>query len=131
MPIGDMTSPEIERIAKQILDAAFCVHSEIGPGALESIYEVCLAHELNKRGLVTKRQVALPIVYDGIRFELGLRLDLVVEELVIIEVKAFEKVIPVHEAQCYTYLKVTGLKLCLLINFNTKLLKVGIKRIVH
>ena len=131
MPLGDTTSPEIERIATEIVDAAFRVHNEIGPGALESVYEICLAHELIKRGFHVQRQIALPIIYDNIRFDAGLRLDLIVDHLVIIEVKAVEKIIPVHEAQCYTYLKFANLRLCFLINFNVKLIKDGIKRVVR
>lgn len=131
MSLGDRTSPEVERIATLIVDAAFKVHSEIGPGALESIYEMCLAHELTKRGLRVDRQVDVPIVYDNIRFDAGLRIDLLVEGTVIIELKAVEKMNPVFEAQCFTYLKFTGLRLCFLINFNTKLIKDGIKRILR
>lgn len=131
MPLGDRTSPEVERIATEIVDAAFKVHMEIGPGALESIYEICLAHELTKRGLRVERQVDVPIVYDNIRFDAGLRIDLLVEGTIIIELKAVEKMNPVFEARCFTYLKFTGLHLCFLINFNTKLFKDGIKRIVR
>ena len=131
MPFGDTTSPEIEAVAKEIVDAAFTVHSHIGPGALESVYEICLAHELRKRGLTVAAQVALPIVYDNIKLDAGLRMDLVVNNRVIIEVKAVDKMIPVFDAQCYTYLKFSGLRLCFLINFNTKLIKDGIKRIIR
>lgn len=131
MSFGETTSPEIERVAKQVVDSAFKVHSEIGPGALESIYELCLAHELVKRGLSVAQQVVLPVFYDGIQLDVGLQLDLIVEGLVIVEVKSVEKMIPVFDAQCLTYLKFSKHRLCLLINFNVKLIKDGIKRIVR
>ena len=131
MPLGDSTSPEMERIATQVVDAAFKVHQEIGPGVLESAYELCLAHELRMRGLRVERQVELPIKYDNVLIESGYRLDLVVEGLIIVEIKAIEKLHPVHEAQCLTYLKFSGLRVCILINFNVKLFKDGIKRIVR
>ena len=131
MPLGDSTSPEMEHIATQVVDAAFKVHQEIGPGVLESAYELCLAHELRMRGLRVERQVELPIKYDNVLIESGYRLDLVVEGLIIVEIKAIEKLHPVHEAQCLTYLKFSGLRVCILINFNVKLFKDGIKRIVR
>jgi len=121
----------MERIATQVVDAAFKVHQEIGPGVLESAYELCLAHELRMRGLRVERQVELPIKYDNVLIESGYRLDLVVEGLIIVEIKAIEKLHPVHEAQCLTYLKFSGLRVCILINFNVKLFKDGIKRIVR
>ena len=105
------------------------MHSALGPGLLESVYEVCLVHELKKRGLRAERQVSLPIVYEGVRLDAGLRLDLVVENSVVVEVKAIEATLPVHKAQVLTYLKLTGYRLGLLINFNTALLKHGIQRI--
>jgi GxxExxY protein len=98
---------------------------------LESTYEVCLEHELRKTGLSVERQVPVPVVYDGIKLDAGYQLDLVVEKKIIIELKAVESVLPIHEAQLLTYLKLTGLKLGLLINFNVSLLKNGIKRKIY
>jgi GxxExxY protein len=128
-----MTEPisaAIETAAARLLDAAFEVHRNLGPGPLESVYEICVCHELDKMGVVFQRQVCLPIKYDGIRIDAGLRLDIVVADLVICELKAVEAILPVHEAQLLTYLKLTGMRLGLLVNFNVPLLKQGIKRIV-
>lgn len=125
-PIPD----KVERVAKGVVDSAFRVHSQLGPGLLESIYEVCIAHELKKIPMKVARQVAVPVVYDGLRFDEGLRLDLVVEDCVLVELKAAEKILPVHNAQVLTYLKLSGLRMGLLINFNVPLIKDGIKRIV-
>ena len=130
MKVFEPISRETERVAAAIIDSAFKVHRTLGPGLLESIYELCLAHELRQRGLSKETQVSLPITYEGLRIEGGLRLDVVVEKLVIIEIKAVEKMIPVFAAQLLTYLKLTGLRLGLLINFNVPLIKDGIKRIV-
>ena len=120
---------ELDRIASLVVDAAFTVHSKLGPGLLESVYEVCLAHEIEKRGLVVKRQVAVAVEYDGIHVDAGFRLDLLVENCLIVEIKAVEKLLPVHKAQVLTYLKLTGHRLGLLINFNVPLIREGIKRI--
>jgi GxxExxY protein len=117
------------RLARLVVDAAFNVHSKLGPGLLEGVYEVCLAHEVGKRGARVERQVALPVLYDGIRMEAGLRLDLVINRSLIVENKAIEVLLPIHEAQLLTYLKLTGYRLGLLINFNVALIKDGIKRI--
>ncbi len=117
-----------EYAAKEIVDAAFQVHKELGPGLLESVYESCLAYELEKRNLKIKRQVLLPVVYKDIHLDAGLRLDILVENCVIIELKAVEKILPIHEAQLLTYLKLTKKRLGLLINFNVPLIKDGIKR---
>jgi GxxExxY protein len=119
-----------ERIAKAIVDAAYAVHSNLGPGLLENIYEVCFCHELKKRGLSYRRQVVVPIVYDGITFDEGLRLDVLVEELVICELKAVETMNPVFMAQLISQLKLTGKRLGFLINFNVPKIKDGIKRVV-
>lgn len=119
-----------ERIAKAIVDAAYAVHSALGPGLLESVYEVCLCHELAKRGLSYCRQVVMPIVYDGITFDEGLRLDVLVEDMVICELKAVEDMHPIFAAQLLTYLKLTGKRLGFLINFNVPLIKHGIKRMI-
>jgi len=121
---------DVERAAKTIVDAAMAVHMALGPGLLESVYEVCLCHELSERGAPFESQVPLPVVYKGVRLDAGLRLDLVVDGKVIVELKAVESVQPVHEAQLLTYLRLTRLRLGLLINFNKALLRDGIKRMV-
>lgn len=123
-------SDKEEVIARNIVDAAYTVHSKLGPGLLEHIYEVCLCHELNKRDLSCRRQIQVPIIYDGITFDEGLRLDVLVEDLVICELKAVEKMLPVFQAQLLTQLKLTGKRLGFLINFNVPLIKQGIKRLV-
>ena len=123
-------SEKEERIAKAIVDSAYAVHSVLGPGLLEHVYEVCFCHELSKRGLNYQRQVVVPIVYDGIKFDEGLRLDVLVEDLVICELKAVEEMHPVFLAQLLTYLKLTGKRLGFLINFNVPVIKHGIKRVV-
>ena len=126
-----MINPKQEMIAKSIVHAAYTVHSTLGPGLLEKIYEVCLAHELGKAGLKVQRQVRIPITYDGIVFEQGLRLDLLVEDSVVIEVKSVELVNPVWGAQVLSQLKLTGKNIGFLINFNVPLIKHGIKRIIN
>src|ERR1700683_4185891 len=98
MGYGESTNPELERIARIVVDAIYTVHRKMGPGVLESVYSICLAHELRKRGLKVEREVQLPILYDGVRLEAGLRLDLVVESCIIIEAKAVEKLIPIFDA---------------------------------
>jgi GxxExxY protein len=123
-------SEAVNQVAKQIVDAAFTVHSALGAGLLESVYEVCLEHELSKRGLKVERQMALPVIYDNIQLEAGFRLDLLVNQCVIVELKAVETLLPVHTAQVITYLKLSKHRLGLLINFNVPLIKDGIKRIV-
>ena len=119
-----------EAIAKKIVDAAYTVHKNLGPGLLEKIYEVCFCHELTKRGLLYQRQVSLPIVYDGMTFDEGLRLDVVVEDSIICELKAVDLVNPVWEAQILSHLKLTKRRLGFLINFNVPLIKKGISRII-
>ena len=123
-------SKKEESIAGKIVDAAYTVHKILGPGLLEKVYEVCFCHELSKRGLQNKRQVDIPIVYDGINFNEGLRLDVLVEELIICELKAVDEMNPLWEAQILSYLKLTGKRLGFLINFNVPLIKEGIKRII-
>jgi GxxExxY protein len=130
MGYGESTAPELERIARIVVDAIFKVHSTLGPGLLESVYSICLAHELRKRGLNVQRELKLPIVYDGVLLDAGLRLDLVVESCIIIETKAVERLIPIFEAQLLTYLKLTGHTLGFLVNFNVMLIKDGIKRVI-
>ncbi|MEA2734701.1 MAG: hypothetical protein QOE14_1152 [Humisphaera sp.] len=131
MGFGETTSPEIERVAHEIVDAAFTISAKLGPGLLESTYRVVMIYELRKRGFDVKSEVPVPVVYEEVRLDAGYRLDLVVNDCVVIELKAVEKLIPLHEAQLLTYLKLTGYRLGILINFNTKMIKDGIKRIVH
>jgi GxxExxY protein len=119
-----------EFIAEKIVDAAYTVHKILGPGLLEKVYEVCFCHELSKRGLKCERQVDIPIIYDGMTFDEGLRLDVQVEELIICELKAVEQMNSVWEAQIISHLKLTGKRLGFLINFNVPLIKNGIKRII-
>ncbi len=118
-------------IAKIIVDAAFQIHKRLGPGLLEPVYEVVLAHELKKRGLRVKRQVPVAIVYDDIKFDEGFRADLTVEEKVIVELKSVEKVTPVHKKQLLTYLRLADKRLGLLINFGSELIRDGISRVVN
>jgi GxxExxY protein len=119
------------QIAKLILDAAFRVHTKLGPGLFESVYEVVMAYELKKRGLTADRQKPMPITYDGIRFDEAFRSDLVVNGKVIAELKSVEALLPVHAKQLLTQLRLSDLKLGLLINFGQAHLKNGIKRIVN
>lgn len=121
---------DTEAIAKKIVDAAYVVHSNLGPGLLEKVYEVCFCHELKKRGLTFLRQIDIPIVYDDIIFEEGLRLDVLVEDRIICELKAIETVNPVWEAQILSHLKLTNKRLGFLINFNVVLMKDGIRRFI-
>lgn len=123
-------SQELEQIGRKIIDAAFAVHSTLGPGLLEKVYELCFCHELSKRGLKYKRQIDIPIVYDNLRFDEGLRLDVLVEDKIICELKALENVNPVWEAQILSHLKITNKRLGYLINFNVPLIKNGIRRFV-
>ena len=124
-------SIEEEEIGRKIVNAAYIIHKSLGPGLLEKVYEICMAHELTKSGLLVRRQVDIPIVYDGITFEEGLRLDLLVNDKVIIELKAVEIVNPVWEAQIISHLKLTGKQLGYLINFNVPLIKEGIRRFIN
>jgi GxxExxY protein len=123
-------APEVEKIGKAVLDAAFKVHTALGPGLLESVYETTMAYEVRKSGLSLATQVSLPIIYDGQRLESGLRLDMLVEKCVIVELKSVETMNPVYEAQVMTYLRLSAVRLGFLINFNVKHLKDGIKRFV-
>ena len=123
-------SEETNALARQVVDAAFKVHQTLGAGLLESVYEACLCHELNKRGIPFQKQVSLPVVYDSITLEAGLRLDIWVDKQLIIELKAVDQLHDVHQAQLLTYLKLTNNRLGLLINFNTARIKDGIKRVI-
>jgi GxxExxY protein len=121
----------INEVSGQIVDAAMKVHSALGPGLLESAYEACLAHELRKRGRKVLSQMVLPLVYDGVEIDAGYRIDLFVDDVVIVELKAVERLLPIHEAQLLSYLRLSGCKLGLLINFNVLHLRDGIKRLVN
>lgn len=121
----------VDQIASDIVDAAFKIHSKLGPGLLESAYEACMEHELRKRGYMVERQKPQPVYYDDIEIEVGYRLDLLVNNAVIIELKAVEHTLPVHQAQLMTYLKLSGKTLGFLINFNVPLIKQGIRRIAN
>ena len=121
---------ETNKITGEIIGAAIEVHKALGPGLLESAYEECLCHELNLKGISFKRQQSLPIEYKGVKLDCGYRVDLIIEALILIELKSIEKLLPIHEAQVLTCLKLTGLKVGLLINFNVAALRRGIKRII-
>jgi GxxExxY protein len=121
---------EIETVGKKVLDAAYTIHTALGPGLLESVYEACLAYEAQKNQVNVETQIALPVRYKDVFVETGLRLDLWAERSVIVEIKAVEKMNPLYEAQLLTYLKMTGCRLGFLINFNVTHLRDGIKRIV-
>lgn len=120
----------INEITRQVIAAAMKVHSTLGPGLLESTYEACTQHELRKAGLGVQTQVQLPVVYDGLKIELGYRIDLLVEDAVIVELKSVDTFHPLHEAQIISYLKLSGKNVGLLINFNVAHLRDGIRRIV-
>jgi GxxExxY protein len=122
---------DINHISGKIIEAAMTVHSALGPGLLESAYEACLLHELRKIGLLVSSQVSLPIMYDGLKIDAGYRIDLLVEDCVIVELKAVEKVLPIHEAQILSYLKLSNKRLGLLVNFNVVHLKDGLKRVAN
>ena len=122
---------ELNRVTDKIIGAAIEVHRQLGPGLLESTYEKCLIFELQRIGLVVESQVELPVTYKGMKTDAGYRIDLLVEKSVIVELKAVESILPVHEAQILTYLKLSGNKLGLLLNFNVKLMKDGIRRFVY
>ena len=126
IPIPD----ELEVIGKKIVDSTFTIHKNLGPGLLEKVYEVCFCHELKKRNLFYQRQLNIPIIYDGLVFEEGLRLDVIIENSVICELKAVDELNPVWEAQILSHLKLTGKRLGYLINFNVGNIGYGIKRFV-
>lgn len=122
--------PELDKIATKVVDAAFKVHFNLGPGLLENAYEACLAYEISEKGLRVERQVEMPLSYQKVRLDVGYRIDLLVEDQLIIEVKAVESLLPVHRAQVITYLKLSGNQLGFLMNFNAPVLKKGLERIV-
>ncbi len=130
----EITEKDLEnlnRISGEIVDAAIQVHKTLGPGLLESTYEACLAHELRKRNLKVATQVALPVVYDGVELQVGYRIDVLVENAVIVEIKTVDSLHKLHEAQLISYLKLANKKLGLLINFNVVYLKEGIRRFMN
>jgi len=118
-------------IAKEIVDAAYRIHSTLGPGLLESVYQTVLLYEMSRRGLRAVSQLPIPIFYDGIKMDAGFRADLVVEDKVIVEIKSVELIAPVHKKQLQTYLRLTDKRLGFLINFNVALIKTGIIRVVN
>jgi len=122
---------DIEKIFKIVLDCSFKVHTELGPGLLESAYEKCLYYELQQSGLYVEKQKPLPLVYKEVNLEAGYRIDLLVENKIIVEIKSVESLADLHMAQIITYLKLSGCKLGLLVNFNVRHLKDGIKRVIN
>ena len=125
------TRDRLDCITRKIIGAAIEVHRALGPGLLESAYETCLAYELNQRGLAFRQQVPLPLHYENVRLDCGYRLDLVVEDEVIVEIKTVEELAPIHQAQLMSYLRLSGKQVGLLINFNVRVLKQGLKRLVN
>ncbi len=121
------TANEVSRL---VLDAAMAVHSALGPGLLESTYQACLAQEMRNRGLSIRSEVPVPVVYEGVKLEIGYRIDLLVDELVVLEIKSIDAIAPIHEAQLLSYLKLSGKSLGLLLNFNVVHMKDGIRRFV-
>lgn len=121
---------ETEAVGKAIVHAAYCVHRNLGPGLLESVYETCVCYELHKQGVEYQRQVAVPIYYEKLEFEEGFRADIWAGQKVICELKAVETILPIHEAQLLTYLRLTNVRLGFLINFNVPLIKDGIHRVI-
>jgi GxxExxY protein len=122
---------EMNRITDIVISAAIAVHRELGPGLLESAYEACLVYELIQHGLSVERQKSVPVTYRGVKIDCGYRIDLLVEDKVVVELKAVERLEPIHEAQLLSYLKLSGYQIGLLINFNVRMLKQGIKRLVN
>ena len=119
-----------EHVTEQIIGGAIEVHRALGPGLLESTYEVCLAFELTKRGLQLEEQRAIPVIYHNVKLDCGYRIDLLVNKKIIVEIKAVETILPIHTAQLLTYLKLSGCRVGLLLNFNVKVLRDGLKRLV-
>ena len=122
---------QINRITQEVIAASIEVHRNLGPGLLESAYEACLVYELRDRGLVVEQQKPLPITYRDVAVEVGYRLDLLVEDTVVVELKSVERLEPIHQAQLLSYLKLSGYEIGLLINFNVRMLKNGIKRLIN
>jgi GxxExxY protein len=131
MEASSPLSPELEDLARTVVDSGFKVHQTLGPGLLESVYQACLCIELDRRGIVYETEASVPVIYEGVRLEAGLRLDLIVEKSLIVEIKSTEKLLPIHKSQLLTYLKLSGLRLGLLINFNTLMYSAGVKRVIR
>ncbi len=131
MNVFSPLSPDVEDLSRSLVDSAFKVHQTLGPGLLESVYEACLCVELGKRGIGYETQALVPLVYEGVKIEAGLRIDLLVEKRVILELKSVDKLLPIHQSQLLTYLKLANLNLGLLINFNVAMFKQGVKRIIR
>lgn len=126
-----METARLNRISGTIVDAAIAVHSALGPGLLESAYEACLLYELRKRGLRVESQVPLPVVYESVKLEVGYRIDLLVENVIVVELKACESIAPVHRIQLLSYLKLSNKPLGLLLNFHVPLMRDGIVRMTN
>lgn len=126
-----ITRDELNEISGKIIELGMRVHSELGPGMLEGVYEACLMYELLQTGLKCESQIKLPVTYRDVRLDAGYRIDLLVADSVIVELKTVDRIMPVHEAQLLSYLRMSGLRLGLLINFNVKLLRDGIRRVVN
>ena len=126
-----MTREAIEAVAARIVDALVFVHRQLGPGLLESAYQACLAHELRKRGMKVECEVPQPVRYDGLQIDAGYRIDMLVEDVILVENKAVQSILPVHEAQLLTYLKLSDRRLGFLVNWNVARIKDGIKRMVN
>jgi GxxExxY protein len=127
-----MTAPaENDPLTAKVIGFAIEIHRQLGPGLLESAYEECLSFELRQAGIVFERQTSVPVVYKSVRLDCAYRLDLMIENQLIVEIKSVERLMPIHEAQLITYLRLTGLPVGLLLNFNTDVLKNGIRRLVH
>lgn len=122
---------DVERLSTMAVDAAFSVHSALGPGLLESAYQACFAYELGLRGVAYQKELLVPLNYKGVCIEVGFRADIIIEQKLLIELKAVEQVLPIHKAQVITYLKLTRLPLGILINFNEVLIKHGIQRVLN
>lgn len=122
---------DLRKVSGEVIGAAIAVHRELGPGLLESAYEMCLVYELQQREVAVEKQIPVPVVYKGIKLDCGNRLDLLVENCMIVKLKAVDVLLPIHDAQLLTYLKLRNLRLGLLINFNVPLLKHGVKRLIN
>ncbi len=130
MELVSPLSSELEDLARAVVDSAFKVHQTLGPGLLESVYQACLRIEFEKRGIAYETETPVPVNYEGVRLESGLRLDLIVENSLIVEIKSAEKLLPIHKSQLLTYLKLSRLRLGLLINFNVLMFSEGVKRVI-
>lgn len=125
-----MQNDNLEKVATQIVDSAIKIHRALGPGLLENIYQICFVHELKLRNIRVAQEICIPIVYENLKIENALRLDLIVEDLIIVELKAVEQMLPVHQAQLLSYLRLSNKRLGFLLNFNVTLMKDGIKRLI-